>query len=106
MNQIALAYGVAGLAVAVALATVVGTSTEAEPTFDRPPLAVAAADPAPAPPDGPAEVTYVDERGNPVDPSALRPGRDHRSDDADEHEDGGSDDHRSGRRSSREGDDD
>jgi len=95
-RQIALAYGVAGLAVAIAFVTVVATtvgfSDAAAPPESAAASPIASVDPA-ALADFPsqrnaAEVVYVDEMGNPVDERVAQASGRARGDDDDrwEHE--------------------
>lgn len=131
MNQLALAYGIAGLSAAIAIATVIGTqdsltladgpiaasadATElvADRRRARPRRVPVATEVAPiaAPIAPPADVQYVDEQGNPVDaPSARAPSR-RGEEEEEEHEEEEGDDHdeherREHRHEREEGDDD
>ena len=83
-RQVAWAYGVAGLALAVATAAFVGANLPPE----APPVAEAPVEERVASREGPAsvpdEVVYVDERGNPVDARAGRHGGGEREEDDEE----------------------
>ena len=91
MNQIAVAYGIAGLAVAVAVATIIGTTVglgeERSASMAAPPEPPAVAErlAMAAPAAGP--VVYVDEQGNPVAaPTRGRRGEAHEGEEHEEHE--------------------
>ena len=129
MNQLALAYGIAGLSAAIAIAVVVGTygGPDVDPTpavhadrgdslvadrrRERPrraqAAAAAAAETPPAEVQAPPGVQYVDEQGNPVPPpsarSASRRGEEGEEEEGEEHEEHERREHRFERE---EGDDD
>ncbi len=125
MNQLALAYGIAGLSAAIAIAVVVGTygGPDADPTpavyadrgdalvaarrRERPRRAQAAAaavEPPPAEVQAPAGVQYVDEQGNPVPPPSARSAS--RRGEEGEEEEGEENERREHRFEREEGDDD
>jgi hypothetical protein len=82
-RRLAVAYGIAGLAVAIAFVAVMVSRDTRHPALDAPPPAVVAAAPAPT-----AEVVYVDAHGRPLqDPAVGDDDGDHDDDD-----DGGDDD--------------
>lgn len=124
MNQLALAYGIAGISAAIAIATVVGTyggpdlatapavqadrgaEQLAERRRERPRRAQAAEAATPAPAvEPPATVQYVDEQGNPLPPPSAR-GASRRGEEEGEEEEEEENERRERRHEREEGDDD